>query len=173
LGAAAASETPAADRRRRNAPPHPAGRVGLAGRGNLVRQAVSLLVHHPSAASAPADLEALATVDRPGVPLLLELLTQLREDPAANTAVLLERWRERPDHAPLARLAAAECLVSDPAAAAAELGSAIARLVAEEHPGRRLDELLTQARDGVLTDEEKLELQELLRVRSGVGRSAK
>ncbi len=100
-------------------------------------------------------------------PCCSTLLTQLREDPAASTAVLLERWRDRPDHGPLARLAAAECLVADPAAAAAELGSAMARLVAEDTPARRLDALLAQARDVGLSDPEKQELQELLRARRG------
>jgi hypothetical protein len=66
-----------------------------------------------------------------------------------------------------------ECLVSDPAAAAAELGSAIARLVAEETPGRRLDELLARARDTALSDPEKQELQELLRARRGIGQPVK
>jgi len=173
LGAASAADAnPPSDRSRR-APPQRPVNTSLAGRGNLVRQAVSLLVHHPSAAAAPADLEALSAVDRPGVPLLLELLTQLREDPAASTAVLLERWRERPEYAPLAKLAATECLVSDPAAAAAELGSAIARLVADETPGRRLDELLARARDTALSDPEKQELQELLRARRDAGQPAK
>jgi DNA primase len=172
LGAAAATDS-ARDRSGRAPPRRPPVNASLAGRGNLVRQAVSLLVHHPSAAAAPADLEALSAVDRPGVPLLLELLTQLREDPAASTAVLLERWRERPEHVSLARLAATECLVLDPAAAAAELGSAIARLVAEETPGRRLDELLTRARDMALSDPEKQELQELLRARRDAGQPGK
>ena len=173
LGAAAATDAAAPDRSRRVPTRRPPANASLAGRGNLVRQAVSLLVHHPSAAAAPADLEALSAVDRPGVPLLLELLTQLREDPAPSTAVLLERWRERPEHVSLARLAATECLVLDPAAAAAELGSAIARLVAEETPGRRLDELLARARDMALSDPEKQELQELLRARRGIGQPAK
>ena len=173
LGAAAATDAAAPDRSRRVPTRRPPANASLAGRGNLVRQAVSLLVHHPSAAAAPADLEALSAVDRPGVPLLLELLTQLREDPAASTAVLLERWRERPEHVSLARLAATECLVLDPAAAAAELGSAIARLVAEETPGRRLDELLARARDTALSDPEKQELQELLRARRDAGQPGK
>ena len=173
LGAAAATDTAVPDRSRRASPRRPQVNASLAGRGNLVRQAVSLLVHHPSAAAAPADLEALSAVDRPGVPLLLELLTQLREDPAVSTAVLLERWRERPEHVSLARLAATECLVLDPAAAAAELGSAIARLVAEETPGRRLDELLARARDMALSDPEKQELQELLRARRDAGQAGK
>ena len=164
---------PVSDRGRRTTPQRPSVSTSLAGRGNLVRQAVSLLVHHPAAAAAPVDLEALSAVDRPGVPLLLELLTQLREDPAANQAVLLERWRERPEHGSLSKLAMTECLVSDPTAAAAELGSAIARLVAEENPVRRLDELLARARDTALSDPEKQELQQLLRARRGIGQPAK
>jgi hypothetical protein len=105
--------------------------------------------------------------------LLLALLTQLREEPAVSTAVLLERWRDQPDHVPLSRLAAAECLVQDAAAAAAELGSAVARLVAEENPARRLDELLARARDTALSDQEKQELQGLLQVRRGPAKPAK
>jgi DNA primase len=173
--------TPAADSR--NAPraqaseravaPRPGAGASLAGRGNLVRQAVSLLVHHPSAATAPIDLEALSTVARPGVPLLLELLTQLREDPAANQAVLLERWRGRAEYGSLAKLAMAECLVADPQAAAAELGSAIGRLIEEDTPSRRLDELLAKARQAELSASEKQELQALLHARGGSGRAAK
>ena len=105
--------------------------------------------------------------------MLLELLTQLREDPAANQAVLLERWRERPEHGSLSKLAMTECLVSDPAAAAAELGSAIARLIAEDTPSRRLDQLLARARETALSDPEKQELQALLRARGGAGQPAK
>jgi DNA primase len=174
LGAAPGTDAaPAPDRSRRTTSQRPSVSTGLAGRSNLVRQAVSLLVHHPSAAAAPVDLEALSAVDRPGVPLLLELLTQLREDPAPNQAVLLERWRERSEYGSLSKLAMTECLISDPVAAAAELGSAIARLVAEETPGRRLDELLVRARDTALSDPEKQELQELLRARRGSGQPAK
>jgi len=174
LGATPGTDTaPTSDRSRRMTAQRPSVSTGLAGRSNLVRQAVSLLVHHPSAAAAPVDLEALSAVDRPGVPLLLELLTQLREDPAPNQAVLLERWRERSEYGSLSKLAMTECLMSDPAAAAAELGSAIARLVAEETPGRRLDELLARARDTALSDPEKQELQELLRARRQIGQPAK
>jgi len=161
------------DGSRRSMPRRPSSGPGLAGRANLVRQAVSLLVHHPAAASAPVDLEALSMVERPGVSLLLELLTQLREDPAANQAVLLERWRERPEHVSLSKLAMTECLVSDAAAAAAELGAAIARLIAEDTPSRRLDQLLARARETELSDPEKQELQALLRARGGAGQPAK
>jgi DNA primase len=114
----------------------------------------------------PNDIEALSSVERPGVPLLVELLTQLREDRPASTAVLLERWRDRPDHGALSKLAAADPLVADEVAATAELKSAIRRLAAEEGPTQRLDELLAKARESGLDELEKAELQALLRARS-------
>jgi DNA primase len=138
------------------------------GRGNLVRQAVTLLVHYPGAAAAVSgqQIDAVAAIDRPGIPLLAELLTQLREDPPANTAAVLERWRGRPEQGSLVKLATAVCLAPDAAGAAAELKSALNRLITEESPVRRLDELMAKARDSALDEAEKAELQGLLQARS-------
>jgi DNA primase len=160
-----AAETHAGAPDRRPAP-------GVAGRGNLVRQAVTLLVHYPAAAAAigAGQVEAISAIDRPGIPLLTELLAQLREDPPASTAAVLERWRDRPEHVALSRLAAAVCIAPDAAGAAAELNSALNRLIVEESPVRRLDELMARARDSVLTDTEKAELQGLLRAKGQAGR---
>jgi DNA primase len=134
------------------------------GRGNLVRQAVTLLVHHPAAALGVSaqQIDAVAPIERPGIPLLTELLVRLKEDPAASTAAVLERWRDRPEHASLSRLAVAVCLAPDAAGATAELKSALNRLITEESPARRLDELLAKARDSALDEAEKQELQGLL-----------
>ncbi|HEX9208531.1 MAG TPA: DNA primase [Steroidobacteraceae bacterium] len=142
------------------------------GRGNLVRQAVTLLVHHPAAAQgiSAQQIDAVATLQRPGIPLLTELLAQLREDPPASTAAVLERWRDRPEHASLAKLAVAVCLAPDAAGAAAELKSALIRLITEESPARRLDELMAKARDSALDDAEKQELQGLLHARGQANR---
>jgi DNA primase len=137
----------------------------VAGRGNLVRQAISLLVHFPSAGAHVPVSEVLERVDRPGVPLLVELLAQLREDPVPNTATLLERWRSRPEYGPLARLAAGECLVPDEAAATAEIGSALDRLAAE-HALTRMQALEEKARLEALSAEEKAELQGLHRAKA-------
>ena len=143
----------------------------VAGRGNLVRQAISLLVHFPSAGTGIPLSEALERVDRPGVPLLVELLAQLREDPVANTGALLERWRSRPEYGPLAKLAVGECLVPDEAAAASEIRSALDRLVAE-HYLTRLQTLQEKAGMEPLTAEEKAELQGLLREKAQSARPA-
>jgi DNA primase len=142
----------------------------IAGRGNLVRQAISLLVHFPSAAAQVGGADALEQVDRPGVPLLTELLAQLREDPPASMAALLERWRERPEHGPLSKLAAGECLVADAEAAAAEIRSAIERLVAEDTVAR-LEALQIRAGEGPLSPEEKQELQSLIRAKAQFART--
>jgi DNA primase len=163
LGAAGSPDEtrrPAAPRQSRSR-----GSAARSGRGNLVRQAITLLVHYPSAAAALQETPAVEGIERPGIPLLTELLHQLREDPASSTAALLERWRARPEYGPLSRLASAECLVSDAAAAASELESAIARLIEEEQPAQRLDYLLGRARDNSLTDEEKQELKSLLQAK--------
>jgi DNA primase len=170
LASGAAAPTPArtepqAARAHRGAPP------GVAGRGNLVRQAIGLLVHFPGAGADIALPEALEQVDRPGIPLLVELLSQLREDPVANTGALLERWRSRPEYGPLARLAVGECLVPDEAAAAAEIRSALERLVVE-HTLARLQALEDKARTEPLSSEEKAELQGLLRVKAASARPA-
>ena len=132
------------------------------GRSNLVRQAVRLLVHFPGAASAVKNADALHTVDRPGVPLLLELLNDLSDNPCPTTGVLLERWRGRPDYESLVKLAESECIARSSAEAAQELSGAVDRLVLEDQPARRFQELLDKQAAAGLSREEKLELQGLL-----------
>jgi DNA primase len=143
--------------------------AAVAGRGNLVRQAIGLLVHFPAAAGEVGVPDALEIVDLPGVPLLVELLARLREDPARSTGALLERWRDRPEYGPLAKLAAGECLVPDAAAAADEIRSALTRLV-EDHALSRLRALEDKARCEPLSPAEKLELKGLLKARAGLAR---
>ena len=131
------------------------------GRGSVVRQAIRTLVHYPGIATTAPSAEGLVGIDRPGIPLLIELLNDLQENPCSNSAALLERWRGRPDFDPLFKLAQAEYPV-DAAGAARELNDALIQLF-PERDDQRLDELLRkQAREG-LTDAEKTELQGFLK----------
>ncbi len=131
-----------------------------AGRGSVVRQAIRALVHFPQIATKVPSSEGLEGIDRPGIPLLIELLNDLQENPCANTAGLLERWRDRPDFDPLFRLASNEYPV-DAAGAVRELNDALLQLF-PERTDQRLEELLRkQAREG-LTDAERTELQGFL-----------
>ncbi len=141
--------------------PRPRGRIS-AGRGNLLTQAITLVLHHPAAAAAVPDPEALGDIDKPGIAVLRDLLTQARTASSASTAMLLERWRDLPEYPRLAELAMAEPLVPGAAAAVQELKMAIERLIEEYGPGHRMDELLRKAEEMGLNYEEKAELSLLL-----------
>jgi DNA primase len=156
---------------RPTAPPkRPAARGTLvAGRGSLVRQAITLLLNHPEAAKPITGAEELAQSAHPGAALLAELIGELKERPAPHKAAVLERWRDRPDGMHLLKLAAAECLVTDPKAAARDVQVTIDRIKRESGPSRRTDELLRKAEESGLTAQEKLELQGLLRTRGARG----
>jgi DNA primase len=139
----------AADRRHANAAP--------AGRRNLVRQAIHLLVHHPQIADKVTLNPTVKTLERPGIKLLIELIEELSLRPCANYGVLLERWRDRPDVEHLAKLARQEC-VPDAAGAAKDLAGALKQL-GDEAATLRTDLLLKKVG---LTEAEKAELQGLL-----------
>jgi len=136
-----------------------------AGRRPLLTQAIMLVLHHPGAARDVLDLEALRAVPARGVDVLVELIEAVAANPRLTTAQLVERWRDRPEGARLAELAAAESLVPDRAAAERELSMGIRKLIAAAGPGRRLDELIAASGERKLTPEEQQEFQALLGAR--------
>ncbi|HEU4779073.1 MAG TPA: DNA primase, partial [Steroidobacteraceae bacterium] len=135
-----------------------APRDGGAGR-SLVTKAVKLVVHFPSIAGkvSGAHLTQLEMTDDPGSRFLFELLDQLQQEPAPNTAVLLERWRERPEVIRMRALAGEEMLGLEESSAALDLIAAIEKL-ALEPTMRRHDELMAKTD---LTDDERAELKDL------------
>ena len=140
----------------------PRGRMSV-GRGNLLTQAITLVLHHPAAAGAIADPDLLSSIDKPGVSVLKELLEQAATASSPSTAMILERWRERPEHERLTELAMLDPLVADSGAAAKELKMAVEKLLQEYGPGRRMDELLKKAEELGLNYDEKAELSNLLK----------
>lgn len=135
------------------------------GRGNLLTQAIGLVLHHPTSARAVSDAERLDAVDTPGVAVLRELLAQAVSLAAPTTAMMLERWRDRPEFPRLASLAGETPLVADAAAAASELRMAVEKLLEAHGPGQRVDQLLRKAEEHGLNFDEKTELGTLLRAR--------
>jgi DNA primase len=158
-------ETPEGDNRAPERPVIPPPRPQAAARRNLVRAAVHLLVHFPQIAEKITIPPGIAALDRPGIPLLLELLDSLRHEPCASTGALLERWRERPDVGALSKLAMSECLIRDAAGAARELSDAL-RQLADEGALLRREQLLSKHAQEGLNDAERMELQALLRARA-------
>jgi len=129
------------------------------GNKGLVTKAVKLLVHFPGSAGriSGAQLTQLEMTDDPGSRFLFELIDQLQQEPAANTGVLLMRWRERPEVSRMSALAQEELPGIDESGAALELAAAISTL-ALEPTLRRYQELLDK---GDLSDDERTELREL------------
>jgi DNA primase len=134
----------------------------MSGRGSLVTQAITALLHFPAAAMTvdEAQRARLTRVQLPGVGVLVELLEQLAAQPSTTLAQTLERWRERHEYRRLCELAATATLVADAQAAGCELSEAVQRLLQREHT-RRLELLIEKARLERLDEAEKLELQSL------------
>jgi DNA primase len=135
------------------------------GRGNLLSQAITLVLHHPAAARSVTHLEALHRIDKPGVSVLRELLEQAAEMTSPSTAMLLERWRDRHEYGRLSELAMSDPMVAEPSGTAKELQMAVERLIEEYGPGRRMDELLRKAEELGLNYDEKAELSLLLKAK--------
>jgi DNA primase len=143
-----------------------AGGRNSAGRGNLLSQAIALVLRHPGAARKVTQIEALAKLDRPGVSVLKELLEEAAAMSEPSTGMLLERWRGRPEYGRLCELAiGGQDLVAEPAGTAKELQMAVEKLLDEYGPGRRMNELLRKAEEMGLSSDEKTELTLLLQAK--------
>ena len=137
-----------------------------AGRGTLLRQAIVLVLHQPDAARRLQVAQLLEGNDQPGIAVLRELIDQAQGSAHATTAMLLERWRDRPEFARLADLASRPPLVADSDAASSELRKAVEKLAEEHGAGRRVDELLRKAEEIGLNSDEKAELTSLLQAKA-------
>jgi DNA primase len=133
------------------------------GRGSLASQAITQLIQFPTIAEGVKDPESLRLGGDRGLSVLAELIETLHGEPTLTTAQLLERWRDRPEHERLAQLAAAELPDLPEDGVRREFLAAIARLVRESGPEKRLDELIEKAANEGLSDVEKQELRGLQR----------
>src|SRR3982751_2154249 len=93
----------------------------------------------------------------PVLDFLFDLIDHLQQVPAASSAVLLERWRDKPEGARMRMLAGEELAGVEEEGAALELASVIETL-AMEPAFRRHDELIAK---GDLSEDERSELKEL------------
>ena len=87
------------------APPRQPSPERQAGQKSPVRQALELLLHQPSLATDIQQSDFLQHCDVAGVPLLIEVLELLQQQPDLSTGAVLEHWRERDESRFLCKLA--------------------------------------------------------------------
>lgn len=64
-----------------------------AGGFSAVRMAITIILQHPELHAVVDDFSKLASLDKPGITILVQMLETLRQNPHLNTAALLERAR--------------------------------------------------------------------------------
>ncbi|MBD8874268.1 DNA primase [Rhodanobacter sp. DHB23] len=130
---------------------------------SLVRSAIALLLAQPGMADQVEKPYRFLRLDKPGVPLLAELLDLARSRPGINPAMLVEHFAERAEYPALQKLMAA-AVVGEPEAQRTEFMEALLRMD-EQAVALRRETLHAKMRNGPLDDAEKAELRELLAAR--------
>ncbi len=125
---------------------------------SALRLATSLLVQQPELAQFLT--EPLPKIDIKGFDFLLQLLTVIQQNPGMTTASLKEFWRDQPEEQLIVKLAQIEHMIPEKGIKNEFLG-AIQRLkkIANEQV---IERLLNQAAQQGLSQEEKLQLNELI-----------
>lgn len=133
---------------------------------SLIRQAITMLLYNPALGQLEQEPQRFASLDTPGIALLIELLEMLRAHPHLNTSALLERWRDREEGRYLAKLVQEENLEASAEHQEQEFNDLLQRLFLL-HIEQRIDFLCNKpASEHSKTEKE--ELQQLLKKKSGL-----
>ena len=127
---------------------------------SLVRGAIALLLQRPALALDLAPPDGFSALRQPGVPLLAELVSLVRERPEITTGGVLEHFAEREELAALQKLASQD-MPGEEAKWQEEFLDAMAQLE-QQTVRQRIDELQAKQRDVGLDDGDKAELRALL-----------
>lgn len=130
-----------------------------------VRQAIRLLLHRPALVKHIENESVLEELDQPGLPLLRQLVEFIGQNPHVTCGAIVEHWRDQESGKHLAKLAA-QPLVIPEEGIEAEFCDVVSKLISH-HQEQLVDGLLAKAHLGELTQEEKLQLQEVLAAREG------
>ncbi|NCF74042.1 MAG: DNA primase [Gammaproteobacteria bacterium] len=128
---------------------------------SVVRRAITLILNYPESGQN-LDTGKLAGVQRAGVELLAAIIETVQSEPNITTAGLLERWRHHDEGRHLGKLAAAAVPMDDDFDASAELQECMQQLAIAGRK-ERIEFLIEKQRVTGLNDDEKSELQQLLK----------
>ncbi len=125
----------------------------------IFKRAIALLLQYPSALPA-TDFSWLDQVSDKAAKTLLEIIRLINHQQTITTAILIEQWRDKPEHKRLTELAN-ENLHTQNDIAHLELGDIFKRLE-KNCILDKVDQLKEKVRDRTATPNEKKELQVLL-----------
>lgn len=126
-----------------------------------MRMVIGLLVQNPVLAKQVADTQWLEHVTQPGASLLKAMLEMIHNNPHLTTGALIEHWRGSDEHRQLTTLATWEHLITDADNVVMTFCDSIEKLFTEiRHI--RLGELISMKKQHLLSENEKLELKQLL-----------
>ncbi len=130
-------------------------------RPTAMRLVIALLLQQPALVRLLPDAWQQLDENIPGAALLNQLIDLLREQPTLTTAALLEFWREHPDSIQVSKLVSMAIPIPDDGIEAEFCGAIqqIAKMTDEQ----TIAILLQKANSEGLSDDEKRQLQELIR----------
>ena len=128
-----------------------------------MRLAVALLIQYPELAKTVSEKQfiLLKTLDLPGSPLLIKLFSLLKKSPELTSGMLLEYWREDEKACKVLKQLIYYPLPIPAAGIQAEFHDLLKHLKKLAMQGS-IDKLLQQAKQSILTEEEKKHLYQLI-----------
>ena len=125
-----------------------------------MRQAIGILIQHPQLANSVPHLPELAQMNIAGIGLLLRLQERALQKDNANTAVLLESFRDSEDYEPLVKLATWQHQISDERLETVFQNTF--KFIEDQCLNYRLETLLIKDKTQGLSSDEKLECHLLM-----------
>lgn len=125
-----------------------------------MRQAIGILIQHPQLAKSVPHLPELAQMNIAGIGLLLRLQERALQKDNANTAVLLESFRDSDDYEPLVKLATWQHQISDERLETVFQNTF--KFIEDQCLNYRLETLLIKDKTQGLSSDEKLECHLLM-----------
>jgi len=126
---------------------------------SLVRQAISILLHHPKLALSVPDPAELKSIEQPGASLLVEMLELILATPDIAGGAIVEHWRGTEHSTHLSKLLATELPIPEEGLTSEFLGT-VERLRQQRLHARK--DVLSKALPSELSEAEKTELRTAL-----------
>ncbi|MBA2651401.1 MAG: DNA primase [Tatlockia sp.] len=128
-----------------------------------IRLALALLIQNPEIFKACQDQINIDLLDGQGQDILQKLLFQVAKSPGANTATLIEAWRDSPYFTPLAKLAGWEH--QEPEEELIKKFTDIILFLQKQNLENKINQYLAKSRNEGLTASERFTLQEMMKRR--------